>query len=647
MIIVCGFFGKYAMAQSQISFGTTVLGVGTTSGVQPNYRSGEGSNFIYTTLQQDLSIKGVPFQLVGRFSNEPYISGRASYFRFSYQGKRFQRQQVDSLALKLKELDIQKTGKLEELYKLEGKLGYLNYILLEQPELDTLTKPVFSLPDSALLNLPSASIPNLEGLSPLKQSIALATAAIQLKQMEINGIDSAMFKLNKDYTELGAGKFNRFIDGISRFDVGLSSLPSAHFSNNAIPIQGIKVRGKYQNWSYNLAAGLTVPNQLFSNQALDQVLNNTANLFNLSNFYQVNTTRFASAATVEYGEADRNSVFIEEFYTGPSFEGFKPVSGVGSSNAVNIGGNYTPGFAKNLTLTGTLGYSVNFGDTAETSAADRLASGAGLKYRFIKARGEFAAKYKNIGSGYNGFSQGIYISGIKHYESSYRQAIGNRLVTKLTGMHDEFGATDSLVRASVIDQGTLDLTLKIGSRSLIYGSGTVLTTNVTGSGNYSYLLRSGIRLDKTFENCIWENNAEGSYANILGVDSTQELLQASFRSGISTKHWGYFVKGTYQQFVGLSRIYGTNIIIQPELSYRYTKSTFSVNGQYLISEQFGEDFGFALNWTFSPSSFFTWRLTAQRWLVSETTFFNTTNPNSTKQFYLNFQMLITLNHKHK
>jgi hypothetical protein len=268
-----------------------------------------------------------------------------------------------------------------------------------------------------------------------------------------------------------------------------------------------------------------------------------------------------------------------------------------------------------------------------------------LKYRLPKIKGEFAAKYRNIGAAYNGFSQGIYISGVRHAESSYRQGIGNRLVAKITGMHDEFSNQDSLVRVSTIDQGTLDLTLKLGSRSLIYSSGTLLTTDVSGPENYSYLLRSGIRLDKVFENCVWENNVESSYANILGVDSTQELLQASAKSGVSTKHWGYFIKGTYQQFVGLSRIYGTNIIIQPELSYRYAKSTLSVNGQYLISEQFGEDVGFALNWTFSPSSFFTWRLTAQRWLISETTFFNITNPNSTKQFYLNFQMLITLNHK--
>src|SRR6218665_2056449 len=332
-----------------ISFGSTVLGIGTTSGIQPNYRSGEGSNFIYASLQQEVAIKGIPFQLVGRWSNEPYISGRASYFRFSYQGRQFQRQQIDSLSMKLKDLEYDKQLKLEELYALEGKLGYLNFVMYEQPQLDTFTKPSFSLPDSVLLNLsmnlPKGSLPDLESLTPLQQSIALANAAIQLKQIELKGIDSSMFALNDQYKKFGIGKYSKFFDGISRFDLGLSSLPSAHFSNNAIPIQGIRVRGKYQNWSYNASAGLTVPNQLFSNQALDQVLNNTANLFNLSNFYQVNTTRFASAATLEYGEVDKNSIFVEEFYSGPSFEGFHPVSSSVTSNAINVGANFTPKFA--------------------------------------------------------------------------------------------------------------------------------------------------------------------------------------------------------------------------------------------------------------------------------------------------------------
>lgn len=648
LVVLFVFTSKLSLAQHPfLSFGKTVFGVGTTSGIQPNYRPGEGTNFIYTTLDQEVAIKGIPFQLVGRWSNEPFISGRASYFRFSYQGRQFQRQKMDSISLQMKKLEYEKSLKLQELYALEGKLSYLKFVMYEQPQLDTFTQPSFVLPDSLMLNLPSGKLPELGEMSPLQQSFAFVNLALEMKQLEIQGIDSTLFALNTDYSNMDIGKFTQLLSGISRFDIGLSSLPAAHFSSNAIPIQGIRVRGKYQKWTYNLSAGLTVPNQLFSNQALDQVLNNTANLFNLSNFYQVNTTRFASATTLEYGEVGRNSFFIEDFYTGPVFEGFHPVWNTISSNATNIGGNYTPGFAKNMTLTGTLGYSASFNDTVKQSSENALAYMAGINYRFERARGEFSSKYRQIGSEYNGFAQGIYISGVKHAETAYRQAIGNRIMARITGMHDEFSNQDSLVRVSSINQATLDATWKLGERSVYYGSGTLLSTDVTANKGYSHLLKSGILLEQPFDNVSWVNQWDASYAKILGPDSNQVLVQTSLKSGLKRKHWGYAVKGTLQRFSGLQRVYGTNVILQPELSYTYAKSSLSVYGQYLISEQFGRDYGFSLNWTLSPSPFFTWRLTAQRWLVSETTFFLTNPAIDYKPFYLNFQMILTLNNKHK
>ncbi len=657
--------GMLANAQQRfLTFGPTTIGLGTTSGIQPNYRLGEGNNFLYGTLEQQFSVKGIPFQAVGRLSDEPYLSGRASYFRISYQGMAMKKQNLDSLQLKMAELEKQKLEKQQGVYDLEGKLSYLNFILLEYPKGDSVPLPnlpntdslLFGLPTGSLPSgpnmpavgvpgLPSVAFPDTLGLSALDKAIALASFALKVKQLEVQKLDSSMLSLKTDYQKLSMQKYDSFFKGISKVDIGLSSLPSAHLSSNAIPIQGVKVRGKYRNWTYSAAAGLTIPNKVYSNVALDQVLNNSANLFNLSNFYQVNTVRLAAATTLEYGDVGKNSVFIEDFYTGPSIEKFKAVSSAGSSNATNIGAYYTPKFAPNLTVSGTVGFSINADDTVNTAFEKRLATSAELKYGLPRLRGEFASKYRNIGPGYNGFAQGIYISGVRHYESSYRQAFFNRLVAKITGARDEFANKDSLVRVSYINQATLDLTCKLGDRSVIYSSGTLLQTDVTSAEKYSYQLRLGVLLEKEFKKVLWYNNLESSYAKILGTDSNQILAQASFKSGITLKHWGYAVKGTVQRFEGLNKIYGTNVIIQPELSYRYQRSTFSINGQYLISEQFGEDQGLSLNWMFQPSPFFQWKLTAQRWLVSETTFF-LTNPNFTyRPFYLNFQMLIFLKNK--
>ncbi len=664
-LLVSGvFFNGYS--QQFISFGPTVIGVGTSGGVQPNYRLGSGSNFLFGSLEQQVSIKGLPFQFTGRVSDEPYLSGRASYFRFSYQGREFKRTNLDSLQANIGKLEAQKLAKLQGIYALEGKLSYLKYLSTEYPKSDSLSLPPlpaldsllpgFTLPNTDIhadlpnANLPNSSLPSITmpdtaNLSELDRLIAIGDYALKVKNLDVDQIDLSIKDLKNKYSDLSLQKYTSLLNGITKFDVGLSGLSGSHLSSNAIPIQGVKVRGKYGNWTYSLAAGLTVPNKIYSNLALDQVLNNTANVFNFSNFYQVNTVRFASATSVEYGKSERNSVFVENFYTGASYEKFKRVSTSGRSDATNIGGYFTPKFAQNLTLSGTIGISFNEKDTAHYSTTDQLATSGQLQYRFLRAKGEFNAKYKNIGSGYNGFAQGIYISGVRHFETSYQQLMFKRLNAKITGSRDQFANKDSLVRTSFINQGTLDLTYKLGNRSIVYSSGTLLQTDVSKADSYSYQIRFGFHLEKELKEIIWSNSLESSYARILGVDSNQVLGQISFKSGIDFDHWGYYLKGTLQEFSGLNRIYGQNIIIQPGLSYTYSRSTLSFSGQYLVSQQFGRDGGFALNWMFKPSEFFQWKLTAQRWLVSETTFFLINTAYKYQPYYINFQMILTLKNK--
>jgi hypothetical protein len=130
---------------------------------------------------------------------------------------------------------------------------------------------------------------------------------------------------------------------------------------------------------------------------------------------------------------------------------------------------------------------------------------------------------------------------------------------------------------------------------------------------------------------------------MIGVDSNQILAQASLKSGLYFNHWGYALKGTVQHFEGIGRLIGTNIIIQPELSYRYASSTLNLSGQYLISDQFGSDLGLSLNWMYKPSPHVQWNLILQKWLISESRFFAPISDFSYQPFYANFQMLIFLN----
>lgn len=643
-----------------VSFGNTTFGVGSSNGIHPNFRIGNGLNFVSGTLAQEFFIKGIPIQFSGRISNEPYITGRASYFRFSYQGAKMRKQHLDSLETSIHNLELKKQTKLEEVYQLESKLGYLYFVMKEYPKGDSVPLPDLPNLDSLVSDLPkeiSVSLPdtcssclNSNLPSPLEANIQsnlevivkLIEFALSVKNKEIDQLDADLEKLDLEFESLSLQRYKNFFQGISKFEVGLSSLPSAHLSNNAVPIQGFKITGKYGNLNYNFAAGITITNKAFSNAALDQVLNNNANLFNLSNFYQVNTVRFVQATILEYGEVAKNSTFIENYFTGPSIDKFKFVPNSGSGNATNIGGYFTPIFAPNLTTSATVGFSFHFDDTLNRKLEDHLMLAATMKYRFPKLRGELMAKYRRLGTEYNGFAQGIYISGVSHYESSYRQNFGHRLVSKLTFARDEFSNMDSLIRFSYLNQATLDLTYKMTQKSVFYGSGTLLQTDVSANNDLSFQTRLGMFVHKDLKKHSWQTNLESQYAKIIGADSNQILAQASLKSGIYLEHWNYAIKGTIQHFEGIGRLVGTNIIIQPELSYRYDNSSLTFAGQYLMSEQFESDYGLSVNWMYRPSQYIQWNLIVQKWLVTESRFFIPLTDFPYQPFYANFQMLIFL-----
>jgi hypothetical protein len=642
------------------SFGKSIIGIGSSNGVHPNFRFGNGSNFVSGSLNQDFSIKGIPINFSGRISNEPYITGRASYFRFSYQGVKMKKHFLDSLESMIRNLENEKQSKLQEIYQLESKLGYLTFVLNEYPIGDSVPLPNLPNLDSLVNDLPNevsvsiddsceacpqnkiVALPSVDNHLTLEKVINLIEFALSVKNQEVDQLDLNLAKLNLDFQNASLQRYENFFKGISKFEIGLSSLPSAHLSSNAIPIQGLKIGGKYHKWTYNVAAGMTVTNKVFSNAALDQVLNNTANLFNLSNFYQVNSVRLVQATILEYGEVAKNSMFVENYYTGPSMDKFKVVSKLGSANGTNIGGYYTPKFAPNLTASATIGISVRLDDSLNRKLEDHLMFAASLKYSFSKLRSEFAAKYRRLGTEYNGFAQGIYISGVSHFESFYRQNFGRRFAAKFTYAHDEFSNMDSLIRFSYLNQATLDLTYKLTQKSVIYGSGALIQTDESLGDKLSYQLRFGLFAEKEFKKVAWQTNLESQYAKMIGVDSNQILAQASLKSGLYFNHWGYTLKGTVQHFEGIGRLIGTNIIIQPELSYRYASSTLNLSGQYLISDQFGSDLGLSLNWMYKPSPHVQWNLILQKWLISESRFFAPVADFSYQPFYANFQMLIFL-----
>lgn len=645
-----------------ISLGSAQFIVGTSHGIQPNYRLGEGNFFYHFSMDQDLLLKGVPLKIHARVSDEPYRSGRPSYFRVCYDAYAARNMRLDSLNSRLRKLEQRMSLEQDSIYYYESKLSYLHQMQSDSiHKLELLssfpsgaTLPDVSL-DSTLVKLPSVSVPELAaselpsvGLGSLEGKLDKYTTLLQAKELELSTLKSAYSSLQGDYQELTNKNYGSFLEGIHKLDLGLTSLSPGGFSANAVPIQGLQLRGSYHKWHYSLGVGFTMPNQLFSNLAFDQVLTNSSNVFNMSNYFSVNTVRFVSSEVLEYGEKQRNSVYVSDYYTGRSLEQLKAKTGGSVSNTTNVGFYYTPKFARFLTFSGSLGQSQLFSDTVSRSVKEKLGAMGSMTARFERLGSELKLMIKSVGRGYDGFSQGIYLRGFQQREVSYKQQIKRRLVGQLRYSDAVYTSQDTSSQIRTTQQGTLDVQYKIGSQSVVYASGTLLNAQTSTSDlGLSHLLKSGLVLYKPFKSVVWSNNFELGYAHIRGVDSAQLLVQSSWKSSLSFDHWYYSLKGTYQEYHGLTRLYGTNVIVQPEVGIKVGRVSLSVVGQYLQSDQFGEDYGIQLNWSFSPSAFFMWRLSAQRWLASDASFFLTDSSYPYQPWYANFEMVIQLKQQKK
>lgn len=633
VMFIIPFFGLLSHAQTHeknsiIEFSQTNLSVGSTFGVHPNYTSVFNESYFQGEFDSRFKVASIPLFLSGRISDEKYRSGRPSYFKISYDATAQRKIRLgevnDSLSLVTDKLNL----KQQKIYELEGKLSYLKQQKFEFTSLpnnlaissgyawmkmDSLTRldtlKAFAIPNSNLCEL------NLNEITAMETQLQLETSeldAIKIKKTELETL----------HNQLSYKKSLGLLDGMKRVDIGLSSLSSGGLSKNAIPMQGIHMAGVVNRFFYDAAAGFTMPNQLFSTSAFDQVINNSSNVFNLGNFFNVQSVRFVSSGIFGYGAKDKKALSLENFYTGRTLEQIRGKENGLRSLTSNLNACYTLNKFPTVTMNGVIGYSNYFNDTVVRNGNQRLAIGVGVIIGFKKNSSLFRANYRFLGSSYDGFTQGIYINGAEHFDACFKKEFGRRIILNLRYALDKFQGTDTIGSIAQTQLGGLDLNWRLGSSSSLYGSYTLVNASTAeGNQNLSHLSRAGIYSIKQINHTDWVNSADAGYASVAGLDSNQILTQGSVKSELRFKKWYFSAKGIYQNIIGLSRVYGENWIFQPEIGIKVSDFEAGISYQFLKSEQFNSDNGFQGYCTFRPSPFFTWSFSATKWLPSEYIFF--------------------------
>lgn len=641
--------------------GRTNFSIGSTHGVQPNYISNIPKNYFYGEFDSRIRIASLPFYLTGRISNEKYRSGRPSYFKLSFDANSLRRNLMRELNDSISLFEDHIAEKQKTIDSLESKISYLNLAKFENSnlppisnelttslateipnELPNLSADGYSIPSIDTLSISTPS--ELDVLDDYDLDLENLNQQLELEQQALSGLENQLLNLQQEKEKLNLKKDIGFFKGINKVDVGLSTLSQGSLSKNAIPMQGLHVAGTINKYFYDVAVGLTFPNQLFSTSAFDQLIDNNANVFNLGNFFNNQTTRLVSSLITGYGEKDIRSIAVESFYTGKTLTEFKEGVAGTQNISTNLNACYTLKKYPFLTLNGTLGYTSHFNDSTPRKESEKLAYGGGLKFEIRKISTLVKVNYRSLGSSYDGYAQGIYLNGSKHFDASIKKEFGRTFITTLRYANDQFASGDSIQPISKTNLGGIDIIWKLGAKSSLYGTySLVQSATFDHERNLSQLAKCGLYISKKIKTVEWINTLDGAYAFLEGADSNQTIFQGNLKSEIRFKKWFVSTKATYQKMEGLKRLYGENWIITPEIGVKLKDFEAGVSYQFSCSDQFRNSTGLQAYFSYSPSPYVSWSFSATKWLPSEYTLFLPEVSTYQQPYFFKVKLSIHLN----
>lgn len=674
-----------------IYFGKSNFNFGFNSGQHPNFIDVTGRMNFFAGYQGDIQLFGTSFTVNSRISSEKFRSGRPSYFQLAYnpfalkQSRQIEYQnQIDSLkSVQVNSQDSLKNLEASESYlhmqKQEATRALKNVLLvslskyivkrykplaidtsqLKTPDLSkeltfSSEKELNQYIDNVLSNKVSidtsilglSDLNYISELNKLNEKIEGLNSKISTQKETIEKCSEQIELTKNKIDELKSWNSKSFLDGIKKADVGMGVLSQGGMSNNSIPIQGLHFVGEYKKSFYDLSAGFTIPNQLFSSSVFDQVNQNTNTLFNMTNFNQINTTRFVSAVVVGKGNKEASFISLDSYYSGRSLQAIRSKTEEPRTQTENISFGF--GSISKLRFTGSLGSSFKLNDSIKLNSQNLAASGK-ISYRFSRSHTEVSFQSKHVGLRYDGFSQGIYTVGFYHSDFTLSQKFFKKIFLKTSLFDDRFLPRSTGGKTFETKGVSTDLNLKISnSLTINFGGSWVYSSgNDTLSTGWNPLLRGGYNYIGKRKRVNFVNSGSYSQMQVLSIDSNLNLLNSTLKVGLQSKHIYFGTKLTYQKFSGLDRMFGEHWFIQPELAvYVKTKKTeFEVKSQgtYSISKQFGEQFGGKLTLLASPSPYFSWAFSMQKWLKNDAVYFLATNPDNLRGYFLEFKMIIHLN----
>jgi hypothetical protein len=284
----------------------------------------------YFTLEgnQQVQVLNAPINISGRYTTLKNVSGLNNSIHVSFDVNAYKeqlKQQAKAKALSYKD-SILNIRNLEQQYT--KQLYYLQYLnsLPEDQYQKKISKPVVA--DSAMVSAQD-SLPNVNPVSApsipqltlpqgpaYKQELnsliekqrtildSIRTLRSQLQVLQVKSDSIADLRNKELEPSVGLPK----LSAIRNFEVGLCYPMHSPLSLYGIPLRGINTEFETNKFYFSLAAGRTISNLLFTNDLLQNNLNNVRNLYNFFDFNNPVAGRTIAAVRLGAGRKENSHV---------------------------------------------------------------------------------------------------------------------------------------------------------------------------------------------------------------------------------------------------------------------------------------------------------------------------------------------------
>ncbi|MFZ5552556.1 MAG: hypothetical protein ACOZCO_05540, partial [Bacteroidota bacterium] len=303
------------------------------------------SGYFKTEGNFSFLVKELPFNATFFYTDLKNITGLNNYFRVSFDLQSY-KQRLRERATSQVEKYTKKISELQKHYQLnQQKLGYFSHV---NSNIDSYFKKYYQQ------NFLSAKNINVDSLQPdLPDSISTTYVQNPLE------IDSAQYEqiyshyrdsIQGRYSELQSqaenitneidhlkklsgqlshpdpnslintdsliyrNKIEKWFSHVRKLDVGLCYPSYSTFLVNNIPVKGINFEYENNNRFYAFTAGTTINNLLFTNNIIQNNLQNTQNLFNFFDFNNLQQGRRIISGKAGIGKKEGDHIFIGALY---------------------------------------------------------------------------------------------------------------------------------------------------------------------------------------------------------------------------------------------------------------------------------------------------------------------------------------------